>query len=200
MCAGGLYAGEQPCPAEHVLFAPESRSEVRGSRCSAKDGVYDWVHVRIGRHPDRSGIPGQLARPALPELVGSWRLSYEDRDAAGMVAYPDGKTPAGLLIFDSTGDMAVQLMKTPPPDVASDDRDRFTMQEKVAFYDGYVAYFGRYEVDLTRKVVTHLPEADLSRLYIGRREERHYELTGYRLVLSDTWTPKRKAVARGPCL
>jgi hypothetical protein len=88
--------------------------------------------------------------------------------------------------------MAVQLMKTPPPDVASNDWDRFTVQEKVALYDGYVAYFGRYEVDLTRKVVTHLPEADLSRLYIGKREERRYELKGNQLVLSETWTQSGK--------
>jgi len=65
-------------------------------------------------------------------------------------------------------------------------------EEKVALYDGYVAYFGRYEVDLARRVVTHLPEGDLSRVYIGRREDRHYELTGDRLVLSETWTQSGK--------
>ena len=136
---------------------------------------------------------GQVAGPALPALVGSWKIvSYEDRNAADVVVYPYGKTPAGLLIYDATGHMAVQLMKTPPPDVASDDWDRFTVQEKVALYDGYVAYFGRYEVDLARKVVTHLPEGDLSRVYIGRREDRHYELTGDRLVLSETWTQSGK--------
>jgi hypothetical protein len=112
--------------------------------------------------------PVQVAGPALPELVGSWKIvSYEDRDAAGVVVYPYGKTPGGLLIYDPKGHMAVQLMKTPPPDVASDDWDRFTVQEKVALYDGYVAYFGRYEVDLARKVVTHLPEGDLCACTLG---------------------------------
>jgi hypothetical protein len=136
---------------------------------------------------------GQVAGPELPALVGTWKIvSYEDRNAADVVVYPYGETPAGLLIYDSTGHMAVQLMKTPPPDVASDDWDRFTVQEKVAMYDGYVAYFGRYEVDLARKVVTHLPEGDLSRVYIGRREDRHYDLTGDRLVLSETWNQSGK--------
>ena len=136
---------------------------------------------------------GQVAGPALPALVGTWKIvSYEDRDAADVVVYPYGETPAGLLIYDATGHMAVQLMKTPPPDVASDDWDRFTVQEKVALYDGYVAYFGRYEVDLARRVVTHLPEGDLSRVYIGRREDRHYDLTGDRLVLSETWNQSGK--------
>ena len=127
------------------------------------------------------------------KLVGSWTLvSYEDREASGALVFPYGRAPAGLLVYDATGHMAVQMMKTPPPDVASDDWDRFTTQEKLALFDGYVAYFGRFEVDSSRKVVTHLPSADLSRLYIGRREERHYQLTDDRLVLSETWVQSGK--------
>jgi hypothetical protein len=126
-------------------------------------------------------------------LVGSWRLvSYEDRDAAGAVLYPYGRSPAGILIYDVTGHMAIQIMKQPPPDVATDDWDKFTTAEKLALYDGYVAYFGRYEVDTDRGVVFHLPEADLSRLYIGRREERHFELAGDLLILSESWTHSGK--------
>ena len=79
-------------------------------------------------------------------------------------------------------------MKTPPPEVASDDWERFTVPEKVALYDGYVAYFGRFEVDTARRVVIHLPEADLSRLYIGRREERHFELVADRLAAAPSRT------------
>jgi len=127
------------------------------------------------------------------KLLGSWKLvSYEDRETGGTPVYPYGRAPAGLLVYDATGHMAVQMMKTPPPKVASDDWDRFTTQEKVELFDGYVAYFGRFEVDSTRKLVTHLPSADLSRLYIGKREERHYELTADRLVLSETWVQSGK--------
>jgi len=127
------------------------------------------------------------------QLVGSWSLvSYEDRTADGTVAYPYGKSPSGLLIYDTTNHMSVQIMKTPPPDVASDDWDKFTAQEKIALYDGYVAYFGRYEVDLARHVVIHLPEADLSRLYIGRREERHFMLSGDQLTLTESWVQSGK--------
>ena len=121
-------------------------------------------------------------------LVGSWKLlSYEDRDASGKLVYRYGKSPAGLLIYDAAGHMAIQIMTTPPPDVASNDWELFTVKEKVALYDGYIAYFGRYEVDSRRKVVIHLPEADLSRLYIGGQEERHYQLAGDRLILTATW-------------
>ena len=133
------------------------------------------------------------AGPTHTTLVSSWQLiSYEDKDENNNVVFPYGKAPAGLFIYDATGHMSVQIMKTPPPDVVTDDWDRFTVQEKVALFDGYVAYFGRYEVDERRHVVTHLPEADLSRLYIGRREERHYKIEGDRLTLSGTWTQSGK--------
>ena len=66
----------------------------------------------------------------------------------------------------------------PPPDIASDDGDKFTVPEKVSLFDGYVAYFGRFEIDAARQVVILLPEADLSRLYIGRHEKRHFKLAG----------------------
>ena len=131
--------------------------------------------------------------PDAAALIGSWKLvSYEDRDANSASVYPYGKAPAGLLVYDATGHMAIQIMTTPPPDVASGDWNLFTVKEKIALYDAYIAYFGRYEVDSARKIVIHLPEADLSRLYIGRREERHYELAGDRLVLAATWTQNGK--------
>jgi hypothetical protein len=138
-------------------------------------------------------IPAVAADKSHAPLIGSWKLtSYTDKDADGISVFPFGKAPAGLLIYDGTGHMSVQIMKTPPPDVAIDDWDRFTVQEKVALFDGYSAYFGRYEIDDRRHVVTHLPVADLSRIYIGRREKRHYQITGDRLMLSETWTQSGK--------
>ena len=84
--------------------------------------------------------------PDATALIGSWKLvSYEDRDSSGASVYPYSKAPAGLLIYDATGHMAIQIMTTPPPDVASDDWNLFTVKEKVALYDAYTAYFGRYD-------------------------------------------------------
>ena len=129
------------------------------------------------------------AQAGTASLVGSWQLvSYEDRAADGRIVRPYGDSPAGLLVYDASGHMAVQIMKTPPLTVATDDWDKFTVAEKVALWDGYVAYFGRFEVDSARGIVFHLPVADLSRLYIGRKEERHFELIADRLVLSEKWT------------
>lgn len=164
------------------------RSTARPLRCSASSYTLLFVTILLGL------IASAPARADdATAIIGSWKLiSYEDRPADGDAVYPYGQAPAGLLIYDASGHMAVQIMKTPPPDVATDDWDRFTTREKVALFDGYVAYFGRFEIDSTRKVVTHLPIADLSRLYIGKREERHYRLTGNSLTLSETWVQSDK--------
>jgi hypothetical protein len=129
------------------------------------------------------------------QLIGTWKLmSYEDRSAGTPPEYPYGINPVGLLIYDETGHMAIQIMKTPPPKVASGDEYKVTPQEKRALIDGYVAYFGTYTVDWKKRVVTVISQGDLYSVYIGRREERPFELDGDRLTLTPRWEQGGKSV------
>lgn len=128
-----------------------------------------------------------------PSLVGTWRLvSFEDHPDQGPVEFPFGSSPKGLLIYDATGHMSIQIMKTPHPKVASGDEGNATPEEKIALFDSYVAYFGTYEVDAARGVVIHHVEGDFSDTYIGIAQERPYELAGDRLVLKPRWKAEGK--------
>jgi hypothetical protein len=134
-------------------------------------------------------VPSSWAADAQPRLVGSWRLvSYEDKPAQGPSVFPYGAEPRGFLVYDATGHMAVQIMKQPHPKVASGDGHRVTPQEKEALLDAYVAYFGTYRVDGAKGIVIHRAEGDLYDLFIGRDEERPFELSGDRLVLKPRWS------------
>ena len=125
---------------------------------------------------------------ATEKLVGTWKLTaFEDRPAKGPVKYPYGNTPAGLLIYDATGHMSIQIMKLPHPKVASGDEDKVTEKEKLALFDAYEAYFGTYQVDWTKHVVTHNVEGDLWDVYMGTAQERPFELNGDRLTLTPHW-------------
>jgi hypothetical protein len=108
------------------------------------------------------------------------------------VEHPFGEYPKGLLIYDATGHMAIQIMKTPHPKVASGDGEKVTPEEKAALFDAYVAYFGKYRVDAKRGVVVHQVEGDLSDAYIGKDQERPYELAGDRLTLKPRWEGEGK--------
>ncbi|HKE94748.1 MAG TPA: lipocalin-like domain-containing protein [Povalibacter sp.] len=136
-------------------------------------------------------VPAARAQstPDSPSIVGTWRLvTYEDRPDSGPSRFPFGAHPTGLLIYDATGHMSVQIMKVPHPKVASGDEEHATDAEKTALYDAYVAYFGTYRVDPDRGVVVHHAEGDLSDVYVGRDESRPYELSADRLVLKPRWT------------
>jgi hypothetical protein len=128
-------------------------------------------------------------------LLGTWRLvAYEDHHPDGTIDYPYGKSPIGLLTYDATGHMSIQIARTPQPKVASNDDDKIAPEEKIALFDSYVAYFGTYTVDWTRHVVTTRVEADLFGTFTGTTQERPFTLEGDRLTLTPSWKKDGKMV------
>src|SRR5450631_4558486 len=106
--------------------------------------------------------------PATPQaaatsarLAGAWQLvSVETIRPNGEVIYPYyGKHPEGLLIYDRSGWMSVQIVSDPKPVIPStSSREGFlaaTPGEKAKAIDGYYAYFGTWTVDPLTSSVTH---------------------------------------------
>jgi len=129
------------------------------------------------------------------QLIGTWRVVvFEDRrdknDPNSEWTYPYGKNLKGYIIYDETGHVMIQGMRTPPPPkLASGTEGKPTPQEALAAYEGYIAYFGTYTVDEARHIVTHHVEGSLDPSYVGTDQERRFELSGDRLIIGDqkTW-------------
>src|SRR6266850_4867206 len=132
-----------------------------------------------------SAVP---AKSEAPSLVGSWRLiSFEERTTDGGGVIPVwGPSPAGRLTYDSGGRMSVQLMNPRRPTFASPDRLGGTVDEVREAYQGYLAYYGTYSVDLTAGAVIHHVEGALYPNDIGTDLRRSFQLNGRRLRLSTT--------------
>ena len=133
--------------------------------------------------------PPAQAIPAAESLIGTWRLvSVETMRQNGEVIYPFyGKHPDGLLIYDRSGWMSVQIVSDPKPTVPStSSREAFLAAapaEKVTAIDGYYAYFGTWTVDPRGLTVTHHIQQSL---YPGERGEegiRQLTINGNRLEL-----------------
>jgi hypothetical protein len=118
-------------------------------------------------------------------LVGTWRVvRYVDTEPSGKVIYPFGKKPRGYFVYDPTGHLSVQIMRTPAqPNFASGDDDKGTDAEVRAAYDGFVAYFGTYRVDEANSVVTHVVEGSLQPSYTGTVQPRPFKLDGDVLII-----------------
>jgi hypothetical protein len=131
-------------------------------------------------------IPGQAPAPSghAARFVGTWRLvSIES-------ATPNpnrGPRPTGLIYYDATGHMGVQIMPdrvrpswtgTPTPEQAKD---------AIA---GFTAYFGTYTVDERAQTVTHHREGSLVPGPVDY--VRHYEFAeGDRLILKPVGSSNR---------
>ena len=135
--------------------------------------------------PDKSGTVS-----AADALVGAWRLaSVETIRPNGEVIYPFyGKHPEGLIVYDRSGWMSVQIVSDPKPAAPrTNSREAFlaaTPSEKIAAVEGYYAYCGTWTVDAsTSTVIHHVKQA----LYPGERGQewpRHFTLDGNRLTLT----------------
>lgn len=121
------------------------------------------------------------ASGALPKLAGTWRVErITDTDiATGKIVYPYGEQPKGYIVYDPTGHLSVQIMRTPavPPFASGDDAAGSDAEVRAA-YDGYVAYFGTYEVDAEKGVVVHKVEGSLMPSYTGTDQPRPFRIEG----------------------
>lgn len=123
-------------------------------------------------------------------LQGAWRLvSVETVRPGGEIIYPFyGKRPQGLLVYDASGYMSVQLVSDPAPSApAVDSRELFAAApaaDKAAAAEGYYAYFGTWTIDAKNSTVTHHIQQALVPGERGEELVRHVELAGDQLTLT----------------
>lgn len=122
-------------------------------------------------------------------LIGTWLLvSQYSSSPDGRLVENRGENPAGILMYDAAGNMAVQLMRTDAraPEY-TDLSDLRTAME------GYHAYFGRYEVNEAQRMVRHYVVGSAYPGYRGTTQIRYYDLDGDTLTLHGEADPDRPA-------
>ena len=86
-------------------------------------------------------------------ILGTWRLVHSVKfGSSGEKRYPFGEDAIGYITYAESGVMTVQITRRVRPSAG---------QEPVVTKKDYLAYFGRYEVDVEKGVVRHLLEGQL---------------------------------------
>jgi len=127
--------------------------------------------------------------PAEPEpenpFLGVWSLvDWTRQGPDGVITYPFGEAPQGLLVYTSEGQMSAHLMR------AERDPDRFADMDgptalRALTASTYFAYWGGYTIDDAAATVTHHVTGGLSAAFTGSEQVRHFRFEGSdRLVLS----------------
>jgi hypothetical protein len=133
-----------------------------------------------------------MTGPALEQaFAGTWRLvSYEFRRADGKLTFPLGEDPSGMLIYDAEGNMAAQALQRNRSRFRADSVSGGSAEEIREAFEGYIAYFGTWEVDEQAGAVIHHVIGSWYPNFIGSDQVRYYEFQGNRLLLR---TPPRES-------
>ncbi|MGZ5427822.1 MAG: lipocalin-like domain-containing protein [Thermoanaerobaculia bacterium] len=117
-------------------------------------------------------------------LAGAWKLLVFEFRSEGQVVFPFGTNFLGLCLYDSTGYMAMQIMRGDRPRFAAADQLGGTPAEMEAAFSGYLTYAGTYVADETHGVVVHHVSQALFPNWIGTDLVRFYRISGERLIVS----------------
>jgi hypothetical protein len=121
----------------------------------------------------------------LNGLRGTWKLvTFEVRLSGGETLYPFGKKVKGLLIYTKGGYMSGTLMPSERSHFASEDPLKGTPTEIKEAFDGFIGYYGTYEIDSEKSIVKHYVEGSMFPNWEGEVQKRFFELSGNLLTLS----------------
>jgi Lipocalin-like domain len=142
--------------------------------------------AQAGKEKEETAGPAAKAQTGIAKsagaskFVGAWEL----------VAFEGKLVPkrdwSGLLMYDTTGHMAAQLLPLDRQKFASGNRLQGTQEEIKAAFDGYFAYFGAYEVNEAEGVVIYHVKGSIFPNDVGKDNIRYYEFSGDRLTLIPT--------------
>ena len=121
----------------------------------------------------------------MQDFIGTWKLlSCEFRTSDGDVSYPFGEEVGGLIIYTEEGYVSATVMNPNRPCFESGKQTQGTPEEIKTAFEGYVAYFGTFEVDREEGIVYHHVQGSLLPNWIGEPQKRFFEFEGARLTLS----------------
>jgi len=115
------------------------------------------------------------------KFVGSWKLISIEGPNSNQP--PISGKPFGIIMYDDTGHMAVQIVRGDRP-AFPNGSSQATDKERAQAYSTYVAYYGTYTFEPENHIVIHHLEGSITPGQIGQDNIRYFELEGNRLTLS----------------
>jgi len=144
----------------------------------------------------------QAAPPARERFIGVWKLvSCERKSTDGRIEFPYGQKPVGRITYDRAGRMSAQLMRqgrrSTVPSGVSFIAANASGEEIREAVDGYIAYFGSFDVDEAATTVIHHVQACLVPGWVGADLKRTYRFSANRLTLTAVTTSATVLVWEG---
>jgi hypothetical protein len=147
----------------------------------------------IGTIGCAAGLATALEAAARDRLIGVWKLiGCERKSKDGRIDYPYGEKPVGRITYDKAGRMSAQLMRPGRRSTVPSGQSLITgnagAEEIREAVDGFIAYYGSFDVDESARTVIHHVQACLVPSWVGTDLKRTYRFDANRLVLTAATT------------
>lgn len=121
---------------------------------------------------------------ATDQFWGTWALvKWTARQADGRLLYPYGEDAVGQILYDSKGNVMVEIMRQERKLFASNDFLQGTAEEILSAYNGFVAYCGTYDVQPKAKLVVHHIKIASFPNWVKQDQVRYYDFKDDLLIL-----------------
>ena len=115
----------------------------------------------------------------------TWRLlDCYGKWTDGRITYPYGEHAEGQLMYNDRGAFSGQIAGSGRPVFESGNLLKGTPEEIKKAFEGYIAYYGTYEVDENNNLITHHVENGLFPNWVGDNQTRTYKFEGENLRLN----------------
>lgn len=123
------------------------------------------------------GAPAARLAPVRPledRIIGAWRLvSVEGNSPVRKIDYDH---PGGLIVYDRSGWMSVQIAIHGERQPFAKGNSSGTMEEKADAFDTYFGYYGTWTLDPAKETITHHIVDDTYPGMRGKDNVRWYEM------------------------
>jgi hypothetical protein len=140
-----------------------------------------------------SQTPNELNQVGLMnQFIGTWELIkciaiHQD----GKITFPYGENPNGQILYDTNGNMMVEIMNREIEKFNNENLFQGTPEEIIPAYNGFLAYYGTYQILADTNLIIHNIEACSFPNWVGQNQQRRFEFQDNKLILK---TPQNSSV------
>lgn len=167
---------------------PDPKAEVRWGDQSWEEMMLNYIDIAV--KPDEEPIRVLQRSPfvatgARDRFLGTWRLvSFDATQADGTKTQPYGDAPEGRIQYEKSGRMSAMLMQSDRKKVSTPLPQNATVDELRELTRSITSYYGDFEVDEAKQIVTHHLKFANNPNWVGTDLVRSYQFENNRLILS----------------
>ncbi len=178
---------------------PDPKAEVRWGDQTWEEMLLNYIDISVkpNEEPKRVIAPPTTAATVRDRFIGTWRLaSCISTDEDGTQTKPFGDAPEGRIQYEKSGRMSAMLMNSDRKKISTALPQNLTTEELRKLSSDFTSYYGFFDIDVSKKIVTHHLKFANNPNWVGTDLVRSYQFENNNLVLTAASHLRKGAMMR----